>query len=316
MSQTPVQYGTAAALGSTLLVFGVVVVFLQKIMLGDQRRFVTHGGKAFRSIGRPSKLSAVWLLLYTFIATVLPVSALVVVSLSGFWSAKIDVGHFSLDNYRQIFEQSGITHAIYNSVSISLLAVLISLPVGFVAASIILRGKRYGPLRVLLDFIVSMPLGIPAVLFGAGFLLTYTEGPFVLYGTRWVIVLVYVTLMLPFATRMQLSAMVSLGDNYIEAARVSGSGVIRTNLRIVLPMLRAALGGSAALMFVLLTHEFAASVLVRSPTTQVMGTVLFDYWNNGSYPLVAAIALIMALVTSVGVFVAVLFGGSKALSSL
>lgn len=316
MSQTPVQYGTAAALGSTLLVFGMVVVFLQKIMLGDQRRFVTHGGKAFRSTGRPSKLAAVWLLLYSFIATVLPVSALVIVSLSNFWSAKINVSRFTLDNFRQIFRESGITHAIYNSVSISLLAVLISLPLGFVAASIILRGKRYGPFRVVLDFIVSMPLGIPAVLFGAGFLLTYTEGPFVLYGTRWVIVLVYVTLMLPFTTRMQLSAMVSLGENYIEAARVSGSGLIQTNLRIVLPMLRAALGGAAALMFVLLTHEFAASVLVRSPTTQVMGTVLFDYWNNGSYPLVAAIALIMALVTTVGVVIAVLIGGSKALSSL
>ena len=36
------------------------------------------------------------------------------------------------------------------------------------------------------------------------------------------------------------------------------------------------MGGAAALMFVLLTHEFAASVLVRSSTTQVMGTVLFD----------------------------------------
>ena len=48
----------------------------------------------------------------------------------------------------------------------------------------------------------------PPSLFGAGFLLTYTEGPFVLYGTRWVIVLVYVTLMLPFATRMQLAGMV------------------------------------------------------------------------------------------------------------
>jgi iron(III) transport system permease protein len=122
--------------------------------------------------------------------------------------------------------------------------------------------------------------------------------------------------MLPFTTRMQLSAMVSLGDNYIEAARVSGSDLIQTNVRVVLPMLRSALGGAAALMFVLLTHEFAASVLVRSPTTQVMGTVLFDFWNNGSYPLVAAIALVMALVTSIGVVIAVLIGGSKALSSL
>jgi len=69
-------------------------------------------------------------------------------------------------------------------------------------------------------------------------------------------------------------------------------------------------------MFVLLTHEFAASVLVRSSTTQVMGTVLFDYWTNGSYPLVAAIALIMAVVTGIGVIFAIILGGSKALSSL
>ena len=69
-------------------------------------------------------------------------------------------------------------------------------------------------------------------------------------------------------------------------------------------------------MFVLLTHEFAASVLVRSSTTQVMGTVLFDYWTNGGYPLVAAIALVMSVVTAIGVVIAVMVGGSKALSSL
>ena len=206
MTQTPVQYGNAAALGSTLLVFGVIVVAMQKALLKDRKRFVTHGGKALRTSGRPSKLAAVALLAYTFIATVLPVSALVVVSLSKFWSADIDVAGFTLDNFRQIFEESNVTDAIYNSVTISLLAVLISLPLGFVAASIILSGKRYGPLRTVADFLVAIPLGVPAVLFGAGFLLTYTEGPWVLYGTRWVIVLVYVTLMLPFATRMQLSA--------------------------------------------------------------------------------------------------------------
>ena len=82
------------------------------------------------------------------------------------------------------------------------------------------------------------------------------------------------------------------------------------------PAHAAPLGGAAALIFVLLTHEFAASVLVRSSTTQVMGTVLFDYWSNGSYPLVAAIALVMSFVTAIGVVLAVLLGGSKALSSL
>ena len=70
-------------------------------------------------------------------------------------------------------------------------------------------------MRPIVDFLVTMPLGIPAVVFGVGFLLTYTQEPFVLYGTRWVIILVYVTLMLPFTTRMQLAGMVALGNTYV-----------------------------------------------------------------------------------------------------
>jgi iron(III) transport system permease protein len=69
-------------------------------------------------------------------------------------------------------------------------------------------------------------------------------------------------------------------------------------------------------MFVLLTHEFTASVLIRTPRNQVMGTVLFDYWGNGGYPVVAAIALIMTGVTAVGVVMAMLLGGRDALSKM
>jgi iron(III) transport system permease protein len=110
--------------------------------------------------------------------------------------------------------------------------------------------------------------------------------------------------------------MVALGDAYLEASRASGASALRTNVKIVLPLLRSSIGGAGALMFVLLTHEFAASLLVRSATTNVMGTVLFDYYANGSYPRVAAIALIMTAVTAVGVTVAILVGGSKSLEGL
>lgn len=316
VSQSPVDYGAAAAVGSPLLLFGIIVVLGQKAILGDQTRFVTHGGKAFRSEGRPSKIAVALITSYSFLATVLPIAALVIVSLSKFWSADIKVDEFTLDNFRKIFDQSGITDAVWNSVTISLGAVAISIPVGFAVARILLKGKKLRIIRPMLDFLVAMPLGIPAVVFGVGFLLAYTKEPFFLYGTKWVIVLVYVTLMLPFATRMQLAGMVSLGDTYIESARTSGAGALRTNLQIVLPLLRSTIGGAAALMFVLLTHEFAASLLVRAPTTQVMGTVLFDYYGNGSYPLVAAVALVMTAVTAAGVTVAVMIGGGDVFDKL
>jgi iron(III) transport system permease protein len=316
VSQSPIDYGAAAAVGTPLLLFGIAIVIAQKVILGDQRRFVTHGGKAFRSNARPSKLAVFLIVSYSFVATVLPIVALTIVAFSKFWSADINVGEMGLQNFRKIFSESNITDAIYNSITISLLAVLISIPIGFMVSRLLLKGKRLGPLRPLLDFIVSMPLGVPAVVFGVGFLLAYTKEPFFLYGTKWVIVLVYVTLMLPFTTRMQMAGMVSLGDTYIESARTSGAGALRTSVQIILPLMRATIGGAAALMFVLLTHEFAASLLVRSPTTQVMGTVLFDYYGNGSYPLVAAVALVMTAVTAAGVTLAVVLGGSDALSKL
>lgn len=316
IAATPVHYGIAAAISTPLLIFGVLTVATQKVVLGDERRFVTHGGKGFRNSEQPSKLAAVIVIVYSLVAIVLPLFGLLALAMSKFWSNKIDFSKWSTVNFQTIFNDPRTTEAIFNSLKFSIIAVVIVLPLGFAAASMILRGKRYPVVGKLLDFVVALPLGVPAVLFGVGFLLTYSEKPLVLYGTQWVMILVYVTLMLPFATRMQMSALLALGESYQEASRMSGAGPVRTTSRVVAPMLRSSFGGAAALIFVLLTHEFSASVLVRSVHTNVMGTVLFDYWSNGSYPVVAAVALVMAGVTTVGVAVALLVGGSDSLGRL
>jgi iron(III) transport system permease protein len=316
VSESPTDFAAAAALGSPLLVFGLIVVIGQKIALGDQRRFVTHGGKGFRSSGQTSKLAVVGILFYAFVSTVLPIAALTVVALSKFWTPKIVPGDFTLDNVREVLSAPDTRDAIFTSIFASAAGVILVLIIGFITASLLLRGQQFKFARTLLDFIVALPLGVPAVIFGVGFLLTYSYPPLVLYGSRWVIVLVYTALMLPFGTRMLLATMIAMGNGYLEASRASGAGLVATNTRIVLPLLRASMGGAAALMFVLLTHEFSASMLVRSPTTNVMGTVLFDYWTNGSYPTVAAIALVMTVVTGIGVVAAMAFGGRDVFDKL
>ena len=316
VSQTPTDFGAAAAFGTPLLIFGIAVVLFQKLMLGDHSRFVTHGGRGFRVAGKPSKLAAVGIVAFTAVTTGLPLIALAILSLSPFWSPKIVLGRLTLGNFERIFQESSIVSAIFTSVGVALISVAISLVIGFFVAILLVRGQRHRVIRSVLDIIVAMPLGVPAVIFGAGFLFTYSRPPLILYGTIWVLVVVYVTLMLPFTTRMQLSGMLQLGKSYLEASRVSGANAFWTDVRVTLPLMRPTLGGAAALMFVLLTHEFTASMLVRSPNNQVMGTVLYDYWTNGSYPLVAAIALIMTVVTAVGVLAAALLGGKEALNKM
>ena len=316
-AQIEPAYGVAAALGSPLLVFGIVVLFVNRVLLGDPSRFVTHGGKGgFRRTARRSWLGVTTIVVYTLASIVLPLGALVIVSLSRFWSGDIDPSTWTLASWREILDAPGVTDAIRNSLVYSIAAVAIVLPLGYVAATFLQRTGEHRIGRPILDFVVAMPLSIPAAIFGVGFLLTYTSEPFVLYGTGWVMVLVYVTLMIPFSTRMQLSGLAALGTAYVEAARVSGAGPLRAHLSILVPLLRPTFGGAAALIFVLLTHEFAASLLVRSPTTNVMGTVLYDYYENGGYPTVAVISLIMVGVTTVGVMLAVLVSGSEVFRKL
>ena len=288
---------------------GVIVIFVQRKLLSDQERFATDIGKGSRDVGRTSWLAVVPLALFGLGGVVLPLVGLVVVALSPFWNGTVDVGSMSLDNFRELFDFPGATDAMWTSVTLSLTGVLIAVPVGYLATELIYRRSTNRVVRTILDVVVNMPIGIPAVVFGAGFLYTYTVGPLVLYGTKWVIILVYVTLMLPYTTKLQLASRIALGDSYEEAARVSGAGRVRAATSILLPMSRGAISGAAALMFVLLSHEFTASLFVRSTHTQLMGTILYDIWTTGSYGLVAAMALVMCAITTVGVVIAVWLGG-------
>ncbi|MDV7354376.1 iron ABC transporter permease [Rhodococcus oxybenzonivorans] len=316
VSESPADFAAAAAAGSPLVIFGVVVVLAQKMLLGNQSRFVTHGGKAFAPDTGRSAWAAVCISVYAMLALVVPLIGLVIVAVSPYWSETLSWSLFTLDNFRALFQTASIVDSVYTSLLTSVVAVAICVPIGYLTATLLVRGRKHRVLGTIGDVITALPLGIPAVIFGVGFLLTYTQPPLILYGTKAVIILVYVVLMVPFATRMQMTAMLSLGETYAEASATSGASPLVTNVRVILPLMRPAVLSSVALMFILLTHEFAASLLVRAATTQVMGTLLFDLWENGSYPLVAAMALLMTAVTSIGVVIAMLVGGRNVLSNL
>ncbi|WP_330252136.1 ABC transporter permease subunit [Nocardia sp. NBC_00565] len=316
VSESPSDFAAAAAAGSPLVIFGLVLVLIQKALLGNQIRFVTHGGKAFAPSTGRATWATVTIVGYALFALVIPLVGLIIVASTRYWSGSLSWDLFTLDNFRELASTDAIVESVITSVLTSLGAVAICVPIGYVMANLMVRGRRYKILALIGDFVTALPLGIPAVIFGVGFLLTYTEPPLILYGTRTVIILVYVVLMLPFATRMQMTAMLSLGSTYTEASATSGASPFVTNARIMLPLMRPTILSAVALMFILLTHEFAASLLVRASTTQVMGTLLFDMWQNGSYPLVAAMALLMTAVTTIGVALAMLVGGRNVLSNL
>jgi iron(III) transport system permease protein len=317
-SQTyPIDYGFGAVLGTPLILAGVVIVILQRWSLRDERKFVSVSGKGKYASQQTTGWAVVPVLLYIVISVALPISALLVTSLSPFWSGKVNPSTFTTRAFDAAFSNPSTINAITTSLIAAGITLLIALPIGFLSALALL--KRTGvpaPIRWTIDVLSSVSLGMPAALFGFALLFTYTGPPFNLYGTSAIIIVAYVTLMIPQAVRPQLSALLATSNEYSEASLVSGAGTIRTTLRVTLPMVRTGVGVAAAMIVVLVFHEFAASVLVRSPQTQVMGTLLFDQWTSGTAPGVAVVALIMIAVTVVGVLLALAIGGKRALENI
>lgn len=308
-AEFPTNYPLASAYGLPILVTGLLFILLQRLLLGRQERFVTVGGRGARASTGNGPVAQTALVVYGLLAVGLPVAALALVSLEPFWSARIRWDRLTLANVQVVLTQPNLVAAITNSFVYALVTVGITLPLGYLCARTIYDRARKPVLSVLQEVIVSLPLGIPAVILGTGFLLAYTASPLRLYGTPWALILVYITIMIPFATRLQLAAMMNLGHDLTDAAAVSGAGLLRRLFTIEVPLMRASLGSAAALIIVLASHEFAASVLVRSQDTQVMGTVLYDLFAFGSYPQTAVMALLTCLVTGAGVLVALVIGG-------
>jgi iron(III) transport system permease protein len=310
--ESPTDFPLAAAVASPLLIAGILFIVAQRLLLRRDFRFVSAGTKGTSRPGKPSRLAAPVIAVYGFITLVLPFAALVLVALSPFWTSEVAFDKLTFDNFREAFTEPAIVDALVTSVTTSVCAIAIALPLGYFLADVLYRRQANAAVRAVLDVLVQIPLGIPAVVFGVGFLYVYMGHPMQLYGTRLLIVITYVVLVLPFTVRMQLTARMSIGVAYQDAARASGASSVRSHLTVVVPMMRGTLAGASVLMFVILTHEFAASLFVRSTRTQVLGTLLYDEWTHGSYPMVAAVSLIMSAVTAAGLVVAVWLGGRAA----
>ena len=317
--QYPISYGVVAALGTPLIAVALGLVMLQRRLIGNQNRFV-----GMVSMSPPAETSrfansasAMVIVVFTALSAVAPLIALVLVSLSNFWSDDISLKDLSFQNFQEVFADRVFFDSAVTSIVVSVVAVLIVLPVGMlIALGIYNRDKLWKPVPAVLDVAANLPLALPAALLGFGFLFAYSNPAIGLYGTQEGLILAYVTIMIPYAARYQLSTLVSLGQTTVESSRVSGAGAFRTFALVVFPLARAGIASSAAIMFVLLIHEFGVSLLIRSANSNVMSVVLFEQYDAGGYPEVAVIALAMTAITAMGVFIAMLFGGSRALEKL
>jgi iron(III) transport system permease protein len=303
--------GSVSAGAMVLLLVATLLLVLRNLLLGQEARFVSVGGKstrrAFLSLrGWRWPLASV-LALYLLFATLIPVLGLMLMScvviltpLVAPWKLWTWANWSMLDD--GVFRRS-----IEHSVLIGLVGALLSTAVVAVATLVAHRSRMAG--RRILPFVMLYPRAIPGIIIGIGFFWTFLVTGAIgdwLRGSIWGIMLAFCIRNLPFAYVVMYPTLARIGDELDRAGRAAGAGWWRTSRSIVLPLLRPALFAAFVLMFVEILNDYDPAVFLVKPGTEVMGATMLTQFIQGAIGPVAALAVVQVAIT-----VGVLFVGAK-----
>lgn len=297
----PSDYATAVQLA--VLLFGVLVVlyYLQRLGL-SKGKFAKVGGQA-------SKVAQVplggwkWplrslLFIYIAFASALPMAAIAWLSFQKYWQSDLTASNWTLDNFSAVWTGSnGAPVALRNSILVGLgVAVAVVL-----VATLILTYLRQSNNWVAksVNLIARFPAAVPVAVLGVSFIFAFAGAPFNLAGTLIIMGLAMFINFLPNAL-ISLEATSAQIDSSLEsAARLCGAGAGRTFWQIVVPLLRPGLFSTLSLVFVLVIGNLEIPVLLGTSNTPMVSSLLFRVWDNGSFTQVAAVALMMTVISGV-----------------
>jgi iron(III) transport system permease protein len=293
--QYPSDFGRAASFGVVVMVFTILVTALQRRYI-DRRRFETVTGKGYRprTIAlRPGGRAAALTLeaVYIGCGVVLPVIALLMVSFSSIWTGKVTAATLTLRNYDYVAFNYHLTQqAIMNSLFLALVGATLGVGMSVLQAYYVNRGprKRRGPV----DAILSLPLGIPGIILGLGFLILAIRTP--LYSTLAIILIAYIARFFPFATRTVSAMLLAINPELEQSARASGATWLQTMRYVLLPLLMPAIVAAWLMLFVIFIRELGATILLYAQGTETISVALVVLSERSS-GFVAALAVIQLM---------------------
>ncbi|MDT9591708.1 ABC transporter permease subunit [Nocardioides zeae] len=295
--------------------YGLLLLLMVTLAWLLQRRFVrggghaTVGGKGLNSqptrLGPFRHVARAFMVLYLLGASVLPILALVIVSLERFWTASVPWGDLTLDNYRNLLSNAIVVDALRNSVIVGVCCATIGMALAAVVARIT-HGETSRWTGVV-EGVTRVPAAVPILVLSLAFIAAFVGEPFRIGGTTLLLVLAYTVIFFPHAVVNASSAYLQVGPQLREAGAVFGVSEGRTFLRVQLPLMLPGLTSGWAFLFVLVAGDVTVASLLAGTGNPVAGFVILDRYNTGTYPPLAAMAVLTTLLTTVVVTLALLF---------
>ena len=297
-ARTPTDWGLSGAYSIAILILSTLLLAVYFRLVRHGERYQTVTGKDFRprriDLGPWRYLTCGVALLLVFLITGLPFLVVLYASFLARYQppAAQVLETMTLENYREILNDASYSlHSLWNSTVVGIgTATAVML---LVSAMSYFVHKTHVPGRKLLDFLGFAPIAMPSVVLATAFLWFYLLVPVPILGTLIIIGLAYVTRYMAVALRFVSTSMQQIHSELEEAAVVAGGRWLTNFRRIYLPLLRPGLMAGWFWVMVHAYRELTIALMLARSQNRTAAVVIFDLWDNGSFPQLSAFGVII-----------------------
>ncbi|NBE52065.1 ABC transporter permease [Streptomyces boluensis] len=234
---------------------------------------------------------ALWALFLLFFVPLfaLPLLVIVAASFSTNWSGAFPsgptLGHYAAATRGDALR--ALTTSLVTALTASVLALVVGTWAALAAHALSKKGKR------LMDALFMLPVAVPSVVVGLAVLVAFSQPPFLLNGTRWIVILAHTVLVTAFAYQSVSAAVVRLDPAYEQAAASLGARPSYVLWRVRLPLLLPSLNAAAGLCFALSMGELSATMMLYPPDWMPLPVRIFTATDRGSLFTGSAVAVVL-----------------------
>lgn len=293
----PPNYGLATAHATILLAVTVTMIYFYKRSTRNEEKFQVITGRGYQPrlmhLGRWKYFGTAILVAYVILHIGVVFSMVFIISLQPFWDPHNLFSNITFDNYTAVLSRSRITGSLVNSMIVSTISASIVVTMAALASYISRKSKFKR--RGLLEGVGMLPLAFPGFVIGLGFLWMFLTLPIGVYGTLGVFILAFLVKYLPHGIRFTSGAVMQIHNDLEDASAIAGATWTMTVRKVTMPLLRPAMIAGWVYVFVVSFRELSSVIFLITGRNQVLSTVLWDLFENGSVGVLAAASVLLTI---------------------
>ncbi len=237
------------------------------------------------------KGKGIFLRSFNVVVTVFMLAPMVLVMLTSFTPSafyEIPTRHWSLTWYREITDV-GFLNGLGVSVGLALLAALISLILGFLAAFVMTRYVFRG--KAVADAIFMAPIIVPAVALGVALLQFFVNVR--IYNTFYALVAAHVVITVPYIIRTAAVSLSAVSREMELAAMDLGATSRQSFVHVTMPLIKSGLISGYIFAFLISFGEVAMTIFIIGSKYTTLPVEMFNYMLQVNTPVIAAMSTML-----------------------